>query len=281
MAPASDPRSISRRALLRGAVAAGVGGVAGAGIHGYLYERHHIDVTHLPLVVSGLPDALRGVRVGLLTDPHRSQSVPHALIEHGVRLLMDQRPDLIVLGGDYVTQGNRRYVGPAADALGGLSAPHGVFAILGNHDDDRDMPAALAAKGFAVLKDARTRVTLRGESIDIIGIRYWTRRLDEIARLARGATAAAILAAHNPARLTEAAALGLSTMLSGHTHGGQVVLPGIGAINQRRFPIISGLGRRANTTAFVSRGLGTVYLPVRVNCPPEVAVLTLMPAESL
>jgi predicted MPP superfamily phosphohydrolase len=64
-------------------------------------------------------------------------------------------------------------------------------------------------------------------------------------------------------------------MLSGHTHGGQIVLPGLGAIAAREFPVIAGSARRQNTTVFVSRGIGTVYVPVRLNCPPEVAVLTL------
>jgi predicted MPP superfamily phosphohydrolase len=69
-------------------------------------------------------------------------------------------------------------------------------------------------------------------------------------------------------------------MLSGHTHGGQVVLPGLGPIAARGFPIIAGEGRRENTTGFVSRGVGTVYVPMRVQCPPEVAVLTLRPSET-
>jgi predicted MPP superfamily phosphohydrolase len=68
-------------------------------------------------------------------------------------------------------------------------------------------------------------------------------------------------------------------VLSGHTHGGQVVLPGIGAIAARQFPVIAGRGRLQGTEIFVSRGVGTVYVPVRLNCPPEVAVLTLRPAE--
>ena len=67
-------------------------------------------------------------------------------------MLMAERPDLIILGGDYVTWRDQRYVHPAADALAALSAPHGVIAILGNHDDEREMPAALAAKGFTVLQ---------------------------------------------------------------------------------------------------------------------------------
>ena len=68
-------------------------------------------------------------------------------------------------------------------------------------------------------------------------------------------------------------------MLSGHTHGGQVIVPGVGAIYKTRFPILHGLGRQANTSIFVSRGIGTVYVPVRINCPPEVALVTLRATE--
>ena len=100
---------------------------------------------------------------------------------HAVATLMAERPDLIVLGGDYVTWGDRQYVVPSADALAPLSAPHGVFAILGNHDDDHEMPAALAKNGVQVLKDARTHLTINGEGIDLAGIRYWTRRPADIA----------------------------------------------------------------------------------------------------
>jgi predicted MPP superfamily phosphohydrolase len=68
--------------------------------------------------------------------------------------------------------------------------------------------------------------------------------------------------------------------MSGHTHGGQVVLPGLGAIAAQKFPVVAGIGREHRTAMFVSRGLGTVYVPVRINCPPEVAVLTLKSADS-
>ena len=84
-----------------------------------------------------------------------------------------------------------------------------------------------------------------------------------------------ILLAHDPRRLAEAAALDIPLVLSGHTHGGQVVLPGVGAVAAQKFPVVAGIGRRDSTTMFVSRGVGTVYVPVRINCPPEVAVLTL------
>lgn len=272
---------VTRRAAIRTIVAGGVGAVSGVGAFGYLYGRHELEVTRAVVPVAGLPPALAGLRIGLLTDVHRSRWVSPEDVARAVALLMAERPDLIVLGGDYVTWGDRHFVGPSAEALAPLAAPHGVFGILGNHDDDRNMPAALAARGVQMLKDARTRIAIRDETIDLVGIRYWTRRPADIAPLLRGAGPNVILLAHDPRRLTEAAALHVPLVLSGHTHGGQVVLPVIGAIAAQKFPVIAGLGWRGRTTIFVSRGIGTVYVPVRVNCPPEVAVLTLMPNQAV
>ena len=263
--------------MLKAVAAAGVGVTTGALAHGYVYERHHLELTRATMRVSGLPHALAGLRIGLITDLHRSDTVPDELVRRAVQLLMNESPDLVVLGGDYVTWGDRHYVIPVAEALAPLAAPHGVFAVLGNHDDDRDMPAALNARGFVVLRDARTRLTIRGETIDFAGIRYWTRKASDIAHVLRGASPNVILLAHNPLRLAEAAAMAVPLVLSGHTHGGQIVLPGIGALAAREFPVIAGKGRRENTEIFVSRGVGTVYIPVRLNCPPEVALLTLDP----
>lgn len=271
--------AVSRRAVLRTLAAGAVGTVAGAGAFGFLYGRHELEITRAALPVTGFPPTLSGLRIGLLTDIHRSRWVSHEDVARAAKLLMSERPDLIVLGGDYVTWGDRHFVRPAADALAPLSAPHGVFAILGNHDDDRDMPAALTAHGIEVLKDARTKVAIRGEDIDLVGIRYWTRRPVDLAAALRGASRQTILLAHDPRRLTDAAALRVPLVLSGHTHGGQVVLPVVGAVAAQKFPVVAGLARRGRTTMFVSKGLGTVYVPIRINCPPEVAILTLLPQQ--
>jgi len=275
------PGFMTRRAAIKGVTAVAVGSVTGAGVYGYLHERRALGLTRATLPVSGLPPALDGLRVGLLTDLHRSRVVSHEMAVAAVDRLMQERPDLVVLGGDYVTFADRQYIEPAADALARLSAPHGVFAVLGNHDDDRDVPAALARRGIAVLKDARTRVALRGEALELAGLRFWTRRVEELARVLRGATATIVLLAHDPRRLVEAAALDVPLVLSGHTHGGQVVLPGLGALAARRFPVVAGTAHRENTTIFVSRGVGTVIVPVRLNCPPEVALLTLRTAGGI
>jgi predicted MPP superfamily phosphohydrolase len=270
--------AISRRTLLKMCAAGGIGAAAGGGIYGCLYERRAVRMTDATIDVAGLPAALAGLRVGLITDVHRSQWVSADEVEYAVNLLRAASPDLIVLGGDYVTWGDRRYVEPAAEGLSGLSARHGVFGILGNHDDAVDMPAALARRGVSMLKNARTRLHIRGEVLELVGISFWTRRLREIASLTQGAAGPIVLLAHDPRRFAEAAALRIPLVLSGHTHGGQVVLPVIGPVAAKKFPVVSGFARQGATSMFVSRGIGTVYVPVRINCPPEVAVLTLQPA---
>jgi predicted MPP superfamily phosphohydrolase len=269
-----------RRLVLKALVGIGAGTLTGATAHGFLYERHDLEVTRAVLPVSGLPEPLRGLRIGVLTDIHRSQTVSHEMVTVAVNALMAEQPDVIVLGGDYVSWRDARYIHPAAEALAPLSAPHGVLAILGNHDDDHEMPAALTARGFTVLKDARTRLAIRGEVMDFAGIRFWTYKVGDIAHVLRGAVPHAILLAHTPKRLLEAQQLAVPAVISGHTHGGQIVLPGLGAVAAREFPVIAGLEQRDGTSIFVSRGVGTVYVPVRINCPPEVAVLTLAPAAA-
>ncbi len=266
---------LSRRAAINALVAGGVGTCVGTGAYGLAYSRHQLQVVRASLPVSGLPPALEGLRIGLITDLHHSEMVPLQDVVRAATFLTAEHPDLIVLGGDYVTWGDRSYVAPCAEALAGLTAPLGVYAALGNHDDDRDMPAALASNGFTVLRDARTTITAKGETIEMAGLRFWTHRPRDVARVLQGASAPIILIAHDPRRLDEAAELDVGLVLSGHTHGGQVVLPGLGAIAARKFPIVAGKGHRDNTSIFVSRGVGTVYVPYRFNCPPDVSILTL------
>jgi predicted MPP superfamily phosphohydrolase len=266
---------MTRRAAIGGILAGGAGLLTGVGAYGYTYARHDLELVRASLPVSGLPPGLQGLRIGLITDLHHSELVPRRDVEAAANLIMAERPDLIVLGGDYITRGDRRFITPCVEALGNLTAPEGVFAVLGNHDDDRHMPAALERHGFTVLRDERTRIVINHEPFEIAGIDFWTRRAGEVTRVLKGAEPPVMLIAHDPRRIREAAELDVGLVLSGHTHGGQVVLPVVGAFAARRFPIVSGTARRENTTIFVSRGVGTVYVPYRLNCPPDVALLTL------
>src|SRR5216684_4248036 len=159
---------ISRRAVLKGLAATGASAVAGGGAYGFFYGRHGLQITRTAVPVAGLPSALNGLRIGFLTDVHRSVWVSAEDVGEAVALLMAAKPDVIVLGGDYVTRGDRFYVGPAADALAPLRAPHGVFGILGNHDD--------RSRGSRTGRAARARSASPhrgGESEDSAGA-LWT-----------------------------------------------------------------------------------------------------------
>jgi hypothetical protein len=270
---------MSRRGALKALVATGVGLGTGTLGYGMAYERHRLRLLEVDLPVVGLPSAFVGVRIGLITDIHHSATVSADDVTVAVRLLGESRPDMIVLGGDYVSFGDRRFAGPVAELLAPLANPPlGAFAVLGNHDDDREVPAALQQRGFTVLRDQRTSLTRHGETLDVAGLRFWTRRPADFAKLLHGTSGTTLLLSHDPRRLTEAAAFDVQLVLSGHTHGGQVLVPGVGAVAGRKFPVLAGIGREGNATVFVSRGVGTVYVPVRVNCPPDVAVLTLRQA---
>src|SRR5262245_13325722 len=117
---------VNRRTALKLLLGGSATGLAGVGGYGFLYERHELTVTRADLPVIDLPAALEGVRIGLLTDTHRSRWVSHADILTAVTALMNEKPDLIVLGGDYVTWGGRgpwgarQYVQSGADALDSL-----------------------------------------------------------------------------------------------------------------------------------------------------------------
>ncbi len=266
---------ISRRQLLKSALALTAGVTTGALVHGYGWGRHALGVTRVDLPMSGLPQALEGLRVGFLTDLHHSATVSADLVSKAVELLNAERPDLTVLGGDYVSFGDRVYMAPVAERLGALVAPHGVFGIIGNHDDERVMPAELRRRGVTMLLDDRTAIAIRGERLEVAGVKFWTKAVGDIVPVLSGASSPVLLLAHDPRRIAEAAALAVAGVLAGHTHGGQVVLPLLGALAARKFPIAAGRLTRDTTEMFVSRGVGTVVLPLRINCPPEVAVVTL------
>jgi hypothetical protein len=267
---------MTRRAALQTLAATSVGLATGVGAYGTLYARHHLQKIETDLPITGLPPGLDGLRIGMLTDIHHSASVPSDDVARAVTMVLGEEPDLVVLGGDYVTQAERRYMNPVAELLAPLtSARLGAFAVLGNHDDDREMPAALEARGVAVLKDARTQIEFNSERLDLAGIRFWTRSVSDVARVLRGTGGTTLLLAHDPRRLNEAAALDVQLVLSGHTHGGQVIVPGFGAPAAKRFPVLAGLATRENTSLYVSRGVGTVYVPLRLNCPPDISILTL------
>jgi uncharacterized protein len=266
---------VSRRVVLRSLAGASLA-VAGAGAYGFGVGRLRFEVTHTTLPLPALPAPLGGLRIGLISDIHCGEFMPAAHIAEAAELLVRERPDLILVGGDHVTWRNQRTLPVCADGLSVLSAPLGVFSVAGNHDPDAGLEKALGARGrIHVLLDEHVRIRVRNETIALGGLRYWSQRTADVRRIFRGASGLRVLLAHDPRRLTQAAEAGVPLVLSGHTHGGQVKLPLIGAPAAWRFPVVAGLGRRGATTLYVTRGLGTVVVPVRFNCPPEISILTL------
>jgi predicted MPP superfamily phosphohydrolase len=228
----------------------------------------------------GLPPAFEGIRIALLTDIHLSALVPADDVSRAVAMANSEQPDLVILGGDYVTRGDRRFVEPVAELLAPLRAREGVFGVLGNHDDNKYMPTALRRRGVTILRDRLSRIERKGDTLTLGGIDFWTRDVRAISKALNGAREPLLLLAHDPMRLIEAAALGVPAVLSGHTHGGQIVIPGVGPLAARKYPVSAGLATRGPTNMYVSRGIGTVYVPIRINCPPEVSIITLTSSQA-
>ncbi len=230
----------------------------------------------------------RPLRVAVLSDLH--VGAPY----HGVRRLRDTvartnatRPDLIVLLGDFVTVGvvGGRFVPPEAIAaeLKELRAPAGVVGVLGNHDisfDGSRVVQALTAAGIRVIEDSAVRLATPSGPLWVAGVGYpwvWQDNVRRALGAVTGDDAPIVLIAHNPRVFRDVPERVVLT-LGGHTHGGQVRLPLIGApVADLRFGKRYGAGHvvDGNRHLFVSTGIGTSTLPVRFGVPPAIFVLTL------
>jgi uncharacterized protein len=266
---------ITRRGAIRSLAGLGLA-AAGAGAYGFGYERHHFVVTRTTLPLPSLPARLAGLRIGLVSDIHCGEFMSADRVAQAAGLLMAERPDIILLGGDHVTWGRRQDLPACADGLSALAAPLGVFAVPGNHDPEAALGQVFESHGrIRVLRDEHVNLRARGTTITLGGLRYWSQRTSDVRRGFEGAAGFPILLAHDPRRLPQAAEARVPLVLSGHTHGGQVMLPLVGSPAAWRFPVVAGLARQQATSIYVTRGLGTVVVPIRLNCPPEVSLLTL------
>jgi len=263
-------------------------------------EPGHLVVRRVDVSIPGLPPALDGLKVGQLSDLHRWPLVPRSRVERAVALLAAEAPDLVALTGDFVTRWSG-YAAEYPEILAPLHPRLGSFACTGNHDhwtDPEVVTTALRAAGVTVLRNQHQLVPVGGTQLCVIGIDdvgalgvsfHHDRRADDLPAALAGSPLSGVirlLLAHNPdfvmepvfARETVRRPIHL--VLSGHTHGGQVRLPLVGAPRpQSRHGQLfgGGLVQVAGTQVYVSRGAGSSW-PVRFNCPPEVNVLTLRSA---
>lgn len=271
---------MTRRQFIKSAIFASLAVLAGprifAGFQPCVVNRRTI-------FLRGISPAFDGLQVALLSDFHHGPLVSSQRIRDSVRLANSLAPDLIALTGDYVHRGNE-WAGGCFRELAHLRAPLGVFGVLGNHDHyagaEPSVRAAMRRAGIVDLTNRGIMVRRGGEVLHVCGVGDLWKEKQRLAAALAGSTRAesALLLSHNPDYVERIRDGRVGLVLSGHTHGGQCVFPLIGA------PILPshfgqkyafGLCQGPLARVFVTTGVGHSFPPIRVNCPAEVALLTL------
>ena len=240
------------------------------------------------IAIAGLPPAFDGYRVAQISDLHCGPFASGARVDGWVAAVNRLEADLVAVTGDLIANGST-FVPVVAASLGRLRGRDGVVACMGNHDyftDGEEMAIALERAGLTLLRNRGIEVRRDGAALYVAGVDdTWTRRHDlDAALAARPAAAPVLLLAHDPVLFPDAAKRGVALTLSGHTHGGQLGVP----FFAKRFNLArsitrftTGLYEIGAATLYVTRGLGTTGLPIRLFVPPEITVITLRrPSEA-
>lgn len=273
---------LSRRQFLAGLGAAPLVAVSATAAYARLIEPYNYRVSETDIFIRELPASFEGFRITQITDVHHSRIVGLDEVRRVVALAQATKPDLIALTGDYTTS-YRRYVEPCAEVLGSLTAPEGVWAVLGNHDHYTDPQLttwALERNHLAVMNNVNTTLRRGSDVLQLAGIDDWSWAGADWSRAFHGLDKKqpTVLLSHQPAVLDLAESKQVSLILSGHTHGGQISLPGLGAparFATQDLKYAQGLFRRHETQLYVSSGTGVIGLPLRFGARPEIAVLRL------
>ncbi|MBB6049642.1 metallophosphoesterase [Armatimonas rosea] len=282
----SSRRALLRRWLLTGSTLAG--STAAVAAHGRAQALQPV-VEEVTVSLPSLPFAFDGLRAVVLGDLHVCPSFPASQLAPALALAQAAKPDLVLLVGDYICDREGDYATDMAACVQALeplarSARWGAFAAFGNHDfpaPPDDPPRALWRRaGITPLLDESVALARENDFLWLVGLRSVISRPTNV----QGVLGALpqddtprILLWHEPDRASFAAEAGASLMLSGHTHGGQLVLPGVGPLRLpdegKRYP--AGLTYVEGMPLYTTRGVGVLPPRVRLNCPPEVTVLTL------
>jgi uncharacterized protein len=280
---------LNRRKFL---LAAGVvsASVLAFGEEGLVREPSHVVLVRVEMPLARLPKAFDGFTIAQLSDFHYNEPFSVTPIQKAIRIVNSVHPDVVVLTGDFVTTSAfsthaepeaAKAAEPCARLLRDLRSRLGSFAVLGNHDvaaDPHFIAETLEAQGISVLRN-RSQVIEREET------RLWLCGLDSIDRhprldqTLRGVPSheCVVLCIHEPDFADQASRYPVDLQLSGHSHGGQIWIPGIGApwlpAYARKYP--RGRYRVGGLSLYTNIGLGTIRIPMRVNCVPEVTLITL------
>ncbi len=242
-------------------------------------EANSLTVESIEVALPRLPKKLDGFRIVHLSDIHHSPFTDRNHIENAVEIANELNPNLVFLTGDYVSH-DSEYISPMAKIMGRLKSEFGTFACLGNHDHwtDSDLVTHhLREEKIEVLINEGFRFTAFGASFWLCGVDDHMAGKTDLAAALHGSYAdeMKLLLAHNPAILRQAVRYEVDAMFSGHTHGGQVKIRDQEKKVLAHRRLKSGLHKRKNTQIYITRGIGTVVLPVRYQCPPEISFIRL------
>lgn len=279
---------ISRREFLI-TVASTMGGVAllGAGVFSYMrwFEPASLQLKELDIFIDHLPEAFSGYKIMHLSDIHYGSTHLMGQMIQARNIAEAMQPDLIAITGDYFYGTGPKEMLNLGEILKLFRAPDGVFTVLGNHDHYINPYAVrrmLIGSGITELRNSVHKITRGGQQLYLCGLDdplYRCDRMDLVlAQLPQDAVA--ILLVHEPDYADEYAALNrFQLQLSGHSHGGQVVIPFFGPVilpeKGEKYP--AGLYQVGGMQLYTNVGMGYVSPRFRFHCPPEVCILTLHP----
>lgn len=283
-------QQVTRRSFLKGATF-GAGGLA---LYSGVFERHWLDISQREIAIEGLPATFDGLRVAQLSDIHLDEFTEPFLLRESVDEINRAKPDVVLLTGDYVTAQllPRNLTAKAAWQCGSLlsriTCPQ-RYAIFGNHDvwaGEEHVGEALTTHGITVLRNSylpiereNARIWLAGLDDPVCGRPDPDKAIPSSIRNKAGEPI--ILMCHAPDFVDELrdhpAGRAVSLVLSGHTHGGQIRLPFVGAIHlpPGGMNYVEGLFQVGSMQLYVNRGIGTVGVPFRFDCRPEITIFTL------
>ena len=255
------------------------------GLYAYFVEPQRFVITKQTIEVNNWSNQNNNFKIVAISDIHGGA---HYMDEARIRYIVEQanaqNPDLIVLLGDFISESNGKGsslmmpVSVMADNLSGLKAKFGVFAVIGNHDwwhDEKEVRQNLERVGYRVLENESANFQNNGQTISIIGIEdFWKRRKVDVKNLVKNIDPKQNIIAitHNPDSFDQLPD-GISLLLAGHTHGGQVVIPFYGppiVVAKREYT--RGLIKKNNQSLFVTTGVSAMF---RFGVPPEIAVVTI------
>lgn len=289
--------SSSRRRFLKLASGTAAVGTLAIGADATIFEPNRPRLVRQQIPLRRLPAAFDGLTILQLSDFHYDPYFSATPIAAAVRMANELGPDLVVLTGDFVTspvfhrsnliQRSEALIEPCAEALRGLSAPFGVWAVLGNHDvfaDPHHIMLCLRSAGIQILRNDAAPIEREGQRFWLSGIGDVLAGDSNLGKALRGIPQddAVVLLAHEPDFADHAARFSVDLQLSGHSHGGQVCFPLLGPVYlphmARKYPI--GLRQVGQLMLYTNVGIGTLIVPVRWNCPPEVTLITLRSLHS-